>query len=303
MYFTSLPDHTKPGFDEQLHFSRFKKQNIIFNALSSYSHCDDHVGCLSFKTMFSGEEWYGINNRQIAVRRGQFLMLNDDQNYSCHIDTHEKVRCLSVFFKKEFASSVFQDTIYGERTLLDDPFRNDNNTLEFFQNLNQIGPELQEQLSGLIAALDTSGYDSTMVDEHLVFLLRHLIQTQKLEAKRAGKVNALKAGTRAEIYKRLCIAKDVLHSSFMDNPDLNVISSTACLSVSQLLIQFKAVFQTTPYQYLSRLKLEHAAQLLKLTDKPVHEITWLCGFENVSAFCRAFKSAHGVQPLNFRKCA
>ena len=303
MYFTSLPDHAKPGFDEQLHFSRFKKHNIIFNALSSYSHCDNHVGCLSFKTVLSGEEWYGINNRSIAVRPGQFLMLNDDQNYSCHMDTGEKVRCLSIFFKKEFASSVFHDTLHGAEILLDDPFNQDKNTLEFFQNLNHIDPELQLQLSGLIASLESEGYANVLMDERLVFLLRHLIQTHKAETKHAGKVNALKASTQKEVYKRLCIAKDVLHSSYIDNPDLNTLSSIACLSVSQLVIQFKAVFQVTPHQYLSRLKLERAAELLKLTNKPVHEITWLCGFENISAFCRAFKSAHGVQPLSFRKCA
>lgn len=303
MYFTSLPDHAKPGFDEQLHFSKFKKHNIVFNALSSYSHCDDHVGCLSFKTVLSGEEWYGVNSRKIAVRPGQFLMLNDDQNYSCQIDTHESVRCLSVFFKKEFASSVFHDTLHGTEILLDDPFNQGKNTLEFFQNLNNIDPELQLQLSGLIAVLDSASYDNTLMDERLVFLLRHLIQTHKAEAKYAGKVNALKASTQKEVYKRLCIAKDVLHSSYMDNPDLNVLSNIACLSVSQLVIQFKAVFQVTPHQYLSQLKLERAAELLKFTNKPVHEITWLCGFENVSAFCRAFKSAHGVQPLNFRRCA
>ena len=302
MYFTSLPDHTKPGFNEELHFSRFKKHNVIFNALSSYSHCDNHVGCLSFKTVLGGEEWYGINNRRIAVRPGQFLMLNDDQNYSCHMDTGEKVRCLSIFFKKEFASSVFHDTLHGTEILLDDPFNQDKNTLEFFQNLNNVDPELQSQLSGLITTLDSEGYN-TLMDERLVFLLRHLIQTHKSEAKHAGKVNALKASTQKEVYKRLCIAKDVLHSSYIDNPNLNTISSIACLSVSQLVIQFKAAFQVTPHQYLTQLKLDRAAELLRLTNKPVHEITWLCGFENVSAFCRAFKSAHGVQPLSFRKCA
>ena len=303
MYFTSLPDHTKPGFDEQLHFSRFKKHNIVFNALSSYSHCDDHVGCLSFKTILSGEEWYGIGNRKVAIRPGQFLVLNDDQNYSCHIDTHESVRCLSVFFKKEFASSVFYDALHGTAISLDAPFNHDKNTLEFFQNLSHIDPELQSQLFGLISALESEGYNNTLMDERLVFLLRHLIQTHKAEAKHAGKVNALKASTQKEVYKRLCIAKDVLHSSYMDNPNLDMISSAACLSVSQLVMQFKAVFQITPHQYLTRLKLERAADLLRLTNKPVHEITWLCGFENVSAFCRAFKSAHGVQPLSLRKCA
>ncbi len=301
MYFTSLPDHTRPGFDEALHFSKFRNHNIIFNALSSNSHCDDHVGCLSFKTILAGEEWYGINNYRLAVRPGQFLILNDEQNYSCRIDNGEKAKVLSVFFKKEFARAVFQDTLHSEETLLDNPFNKDGKTPEFFQTLNDITPALQQQLEALIAALDTQGYSATMADEYLVFLLRHLISTQKAASGHIRNVNALKANTRTEIYKRICIARDILHSSYMDNPDLPAIGALACLSVPQLVRQFKAVFHTTPHQYLTRIKLERAAELLKHSDKPVHEITWLCGFENASAFCRAFKSAFGMQPGNFRK--
>lgn len=301
MYFTSLPDHTKPGFDEELHFGKFKKHNIIFNAVSSNSYCDNHVGCLSFKTVLSGEEWYGIDRYRLAVRPGQFLVLNDDQTYSCNINQGEKAKVFSVFFQKEFASSVLQDVLYSEDILLDNPFNKDEKTPEFFQTLNEITPELQRQLSGLLTTLNTEGYSSTIVDEYLVFLLHHLIRVHQSGITRAGSVNALKPGTRTEIYKRLCIAKDVLHSSYMLNPDLNAISNAACLSVPQLVRQFKSVFHTTPHQYLIQIRLKRAAELLESTDKPVQEIAWSCGFENASAFCRAFKSAYAVKPAAFRK--
>ncbi|QNR85803.1 hypothetical protein H9N25_04925 [Pedobacter riviphilus] len=100
MYLTSLPDHSNPDFDQDLHFRRFKMQNVVFNTVSSYSFCDDHVGCLSFKTILKGEEWYGVNNRRLAIRPGQFLILNDEQNYSCKIDSHDKVRGYRFFFRK-----------------------------------------------------------------------------------------------------------------------------------------------------------------------------------------------------------
>ena len=140
-----------------------------------------------------------------------------------------------------------------------------------------------------------------MVDEQLFFLLSDLIRAQKKEMHRASQVNATKASTRLEIYKRICIAKDLLHSNYMEKPNLVGISSTACMSVPQLIKHFKAAFQTTPHQYLTRIRLANAARLLKHTSSPVHDISSMCGFENVSAFCRAFKSEHGMQPTNFRK--
>ena len=303
MYFTQLPDNTVPGFDEQLHFSKFRKHNIIFNALSRQVHCDKHVGCLSIKTVLSGEEWYGIDNHRIAVRPGQFLILNDDQTYSCQIHSGERTRVLSVFFKKEFASSVFRDTLHGEATLLDDPFDKGKDTLEFFQTLHNIEPELQGQLSSLVADLDAQGYDSSLTDEYLVFILRYLIQTHKKGLIDSRKVSAIKPGTKTEIYRRLCTAKDILHSSYRDKLDLNAVSTMTCLSVPQLIRHFKSVFRVTPHRYLISVRLRHAAELLKQTRMPVHEITWQCGFENVSAFCRAFKLEYGIQPDRFRRIA
>ena len=300
MYLTSLPDHSSPNFDQDLHFRRFKMQNVVFNTVSSYSFCDDHVGCLSFKTILKGEEWYGINKRKLAIRPGQFLILNDEQNYSCKIDTMDKVRGLSVFFQKDFAAQVFQDTLKSEVELLDNPFYKNNEQPEFFQTLNDIDPELQLQLVRLISGLENNGYDDG-AEEQLFFLLSYLIKTLKSDTEKIAGVSAIKPSSKIEIYKRLCIAKDFLHSTFMEKPDLKLLASIACLSVPQLIRQFKSVFKVTPHQYLIQIKLKQAVDLLKNTDKPIHEITWACGFENVSAFCRAFKSAYGFQPLMFRK--
>jgi AraC family transcriptional regulator len=301
MYFTSLPDHNVPGFDVPLHFSKFGKHNIIFNAESGCSNCDYHVGCLSFKTVIAGEEWYGVGGRELAVRPGQFLILNDEQAYSSHIVKGQNTRMLSVFFKKEFAADAFRDALNNEVYLLDNPFESNGKMPEFFQTLTPIDYRLQSQITRLIAAVENLGYESCMMDEQLLFLLQHLFGLQQPEIQLAKAVNAVKTTTKKEVYKRLCIARDLLHSSYMENLDLNSLSSISCLSVPQLVRQFKAVFNTTPHQYLNRIRLQHAAELLKLTKKPVQEITWLCGFEDISAFCRIFKLAYGVPPASFRR--
>jgi AraC family transcriptional regulator len=303
MYFTQLPDHTVPGFDEQQHFSRFKKQNIIFNARSTTAHCDRHVGCLSFKTVVRGEEEYGIDGRRINVRPGQFLILNDDQPYSCRIQKEETARVFSVFFKKEFAHDVLADTINTEASSLDTPENPGNPPIEFFQTLNPVTPELQLQLAAFITFLETHPYNGDATDEQLIPLLRHLLRTHRADLARTATVNALKPATKREIFKRLCIARDLLHSAYRDPLDLQTLSRTSCLSIPQLIRQFNTVFHTTPHRYLVRLRLQHAAHLLSTTILPIREITGLCGFEDASAFCRAFRSAYNIQPESFRKNA
>jgi AraC family transcriptional regulator len=300
MYFTSLPDHTAPGFDEQAHFSRFSRQNMIFNAFSRESHCDNHVGCLSIKTVLSGEEWYRVDGLHLAVRPEQFLILNDDQNYSSHINNGDGAHILSVFFQKEFAASVFHDTLRAEHQLLDDPRDTRFSTPEFFQTLHTIEPDLASTLSSLVTQLDIDSGDQCRTDEQLVFLLQFLVRTYRSDRQLLRRIDAVKTSTKREIYRRLCTARDILHSSFHEPLDLSQLSTLACLSTPQLIRHFKAVFGRTPYQYLVDIRLRHAAVSLKETSTPVTEITWLCGFNNPSAFCRAFRTAYGLSPGQFR---
>ncbi|RZS74228.1 AraC-like DNA-binding protein [Pseudobacter ginsenosidimutans] len=300
MYFTSLPDHTAPGFDETAHFSQFKKHNIVFNAESSNSYCDDHAGCLSIKTILQGEEWYGIDHRRLAVRPGQYLVLNDDQHYSCRIHEGEKVKCLSVFFQKDFAAAVFHDLLYSTEQQLDQPHTNNGILPEFFQTLNPLTSSLQSHLHQLVATLEKQNNNEFPTDELLIFLLGHLITAHRTDLKKKASINAIKASTRHELYKRVCMARDLLHSSYYEQLDLHKIGACSHLSVPQLVKQFRAAFGCTPHQYLIRIRLEHAASLLKQSSLPVQDISMDTGFESVSAFCRAFKSAYGLQPLLYR---
>jgi AraC-like DNA-binding protein len=299
MYLTSLPDHSDPCFDEQLHFSRFRQHNMVFDALSGRSYCPRHVGCLSIKTVGHGEEWYGVDGRRLVVRPGQFLILNNDQEYSCHIETDEKVSVFSVFFKKDFAASILQDAISPDERSLEDPSIH-GNTPEFFQTLTDIDNVLERQLQRLKTTLKVNAYEPAMVDEHLVFLLRGLLQAHRTALYQAGLVNAVKMPTRMEIFRRLCIARDFMHSSFMERSELYDIGQASCLSVPQLVRQFKAVFQRTPHQYLTGIRLGHAARLLKNSPLSVQEIACSCGFEDSSAFCRIFRLKYGLSPLLFR---
>jgi AraC-like DNA-binding protein len=300
MYYTRLPDPNEPGFDEQRHFSQFKKHNVVFNAWSSESHCDDHIGCLSLKTVLSGEEWYTIDRRRLAVRPGQFLILNDDQRYACRVQKEEPTRVLSIFFKREFASAVFRDCIRSEEASTDNPSYPGNDTLEFFQTLHPIEPRLLRQLWDLTAHLDSLGDYTGMTDEHLLFLLRQLVRTYKSEVNGVGRIDAVKASTRKEIFRRVCFARDLLHSAYREKLDLDAISKAACLSVPQLVRQFQYAFRRTPHSYLAGVRLHHAADLLRRTDLPVTDVSWQCGFDNPSAFGRAFKAEYGIQPAQYR---
>src|SRR5690349_6482285 len=105
----------------------------------------------------------------------------------------------------------------------------------------------------------------------------------------------------SEIFKRLCIAKDYLHSFYANPIDLESLSNVSCMSIPQLVRNFKAMYNMPPHKYLACLRIERAADFLKNTDWFVNDIASKCGFEDASAFSRAFRLKFGVEPSVYRR--
>ena len=64
---------------------------------------------------------------------------------------------------------------------------------------------------------------------------------------------------------------------------------------------FRRFHKDTPYKFLVRLKMSHAASLLLTTGNLVKNIAFELGFENPFHFSRAFKSVYGISPESFVK--
>jgi len=63
----------------------------------------------------------------------------------------------------------------------------------------------------------------------------------------------------------------------------------------------KRIFRLTPSQLLTQTRLAVASRLLRETNRGVAEIAHACGFYDHSAFTRAFRSAIGVTPTEYRR--
>ena len=81
------------------------------------------------------------------------------------------------------------------------------------------------------------------------------------------------------------------------------LAEQAELSLQQLARFTKRVFGVTPTQFIARIRIASASQMLSNTDQSVAEIAAACGFYDHSAFTRAFRNATGMTPTTFRKQA
>lgn len=78
------------------------------------------------------------------------------------------------------------------------------------------------------------------------------------------------------------------------------ISRLALLSQSYFSYLFKVLTDQTFVEYLRNVRIKHAMEELKTTNRRVVDICYDCGFNNVNHFNRTFKSVVGVTPTVYR---
>lgn len=100
-------------------------------------------------------------------------------------------------------------------------------------------------------------------------------------------------------FSRLQLAVNHMQQHFSEPLRVQTLSNIAGVLITQLERLFKRVFQLTPQQLLTKLRIETAMRMLH-TDMRIAEIGQICGFSDQSAFSRKFKSTVGVSPRDYR---
>lgn len=82
---------------------------------------------------------------------------------------------------------------------------------------------------------------------------------------------------------------------------LEELAEVACFSKYHFHRIFTAVTGETVNECTSRLRVEKAARLLRLTHRRLTDIALACGFSSSATFSRAFRLAYDTTPSEFRK--
>ena len=94
--------------------------------------------------------------------------------------------------------------------------------------------------------------------------------------------------------------KEYLEQHYSERITLDDLASRFYINKYYLTRVFKEQYGMSITSYLTSLRITHAKQLLRFTDKTVEEIGLECGLGALHYFSRVFKEVEGVAPSTYR---
>lgn len=108
------------------------------------------------------------------------------------------------------------------------------------------------------------------------------------------------AGGIDQIPPGLSAALEWLEENYGERLSPVTLAKKAGLTPTRLARLTKRIFRLTPSQLIAQCRLAAASRLLTETEQSVAEVALHCGFYDHSAFTRAFRSATGLSPRDYR---
>ena len=90
------------------------------------------------------------------------------------------------------------------------------------------------------------------------------------------------------LYRHITLAKKFIDSHFAEGISLDEIAGKSFFSKFHFIRLFKTIYNKTPHQYLTSVRIDKAKQLL-LAGKKVEEVCFSVGFASIGSFKALFK--------------
>lgn len=94
---------------------------------------------------------------------------------------------------------------------------------------------------------------------------------------------------------------EYMRNNYFEKILIDDLARIANMARTTYLRQFKILCKQTPNDYLTEVRVEAAANILKTSDTSLAVIAQNCGFFDSSHFSKTFKKYRGISPLDYRK--
>jgi AraC family transcriptional regulator len=287
---------------KQIATEQFTKKgwpNVIIHAQGISDYRPDIKGPLSIFMNVQGESHCGVGKELVRVNTDYFFLSNQHQPYTLEIE-NTYTETFNIHLSEKLVSDVFTGLVHSSEKLTDNPTSDIQTPVEFYNRLYPKDALFRSLVEKLYVHSKLGRQHILQQEELLTELLMYLLHLHRHIEKQANKLAVVKKSTQVEIYKRLCLSLNYLHSCYTQEISLDELAAIACLSKFHFLRMFRTVFRLSPYQYLLNLRLEKARELLTQSSIPITQISIVLGFQNSTSFSRLFHQRYRSSPMQFR---
>jgi AraC family transcriptional regulator len=274
--------------------------NVVY---STHSQAEDYVLAserMALLCAWNGRQEVNLDGRRVVVDDDTWLLIPNGRA-SVRVRGGEGNHALTILFRRGMPEQVLGSLVTSEDRLLDSGDVDTEVALPFLPNLQMHDRSVTPVLLFISRHRDAGVEDPLWYEEQLSFLLERLLARHRQVAMKLRSVPVRRAATRREIFRRISLATDFIHSNYDKPLMLGDMARAAYLSRHHFLRLFKHVHEVTPHEYLQRKRTSVAARLLRGSGMAVEEVVKQVGFDSRSTLFRAMRRFHGITPRECRR--
>ncbi|RAJ88076.1 transcriptional regulator GlxA family with amidase domain [Chitinophaga dinghuensis] len=96
-------------------------------------------------------------------------------------------------------------------------------------------------------------------------------------------------------------AQKYIEDKFQDTLTLEDIASHCSMSVRNLCRRFESATANTPFEYLQRVRIEAAKEMLERKQEGIEQVSLHCGYDDVNYFRKVFKRHVAMTPRAYQE--
>jgi AraC family transcriptional regulator len=301
MLLRSLPDLASSDAEFRQWFqSRWGRENCIILGRTRSAEFGPHMHTLSIRAAWGGVEHCQVNGRTIAVDDDNYLILNHGRLYSTSVHALHPVETLAICFRPELVRRTYGAMATSVDQALSTGDAVGERTADFSENLQPHDKTVSPVLRYIRAHLLQGLADEAWYEEQLIFLLERMQARHAQMLERVDTLRLIRAATRREVYRRICLATDFLHTNYAQKLDLGSLARVAYLSKYHFLRLFQLVHGMTPLTYLQHKRTRVAVRLLRSTEMTISQVATGVGFARDSTLVRQMRFWTGLTPMQIR---
>ena len=154
---------------------------------------------------------------------------------------------------------------------------------------DEVTPEIEDTIFRLLKTLEKKEETDILGDQ----LLRELYYRIAI-GKNSHFLHKMFLNTNNEA--KIAKALKTIHDNFAEHLDIPNLAKQEDMSVSSFHTHFKNITSHTPLQYIKKIRLTKAKDLIAQQNYQVNETAEKVGYESISQFSRDFKSYYGYPP-------